>query len=348
MSVTSGPLYGRHTVSVRVEQILKNTTRLPKGAAQVQLNSAPNASYTGVSSVLAQEERILNERNTSSKGILRETQAQIIEVGAKNAAAVSSNEENMGQVPEDYFVHQECISLTDIKAAMADVETRLPLYCTMLTSKLDGWPVHKLSQFPAYVQSLRTEFLLGERVQAAVDAAKDFELPHEFLTRDIDELQNKYNGDFASLVRARRRERGDERFNSKRCMAAFWDDQEYVRLTNIATLGAQVEVPVGFSKQYTPEDPRKKQVVLQRCYNKHATKLWLEGKVLAMPLDQLSVEQQQQLHLNPPHWTPKVDSVDGRFLIDCSNRKEGVSLNNEKMKELAAAQYGHLEHPTIV
>ena len=154
------------------------------------------------------------------------------------------------------------------------------------------------------------------------------------MTRDADDLNTQHNGDFASLVRARRSERGDNRFNAKRCMAAFWDDPEYVRLTNIATNGATVNVPEGFVKQCVPEKPRRKQVILQKCYNKHATKLWREGKVIALPLDQLTNDQRQRIHLNPPHWTPKVDSVDGRFLIDCSNRQEGVSLNNETMKEL--------------
>ena len=47
---------------------------------------------------------------------------------------------------------------------------------------------------------------------------------------------------FASLLRARRSERGDNRFNAKRCMETFLDDSQYVRLLNIATQGARVEM----------------------------------------------------------------------------------------------------------
>ena len=259
LSVVSGPVWDHRTMPVVQEgQGPKDGIYVSGSVAEGHKNNAPNARATCGSSKGVHKELISNEGGNRKIGMLKEPQTQTVNAEADKPVLAHQNVNSGMQDPDEYYVHQDCISLIDIESAMSEITDRLQLYGTLFTSKRGKWPVHKLSQFPTYVQSLRAEFHLGERVQAAVDAASDFELPHELLTRDSDELKNQHNGDSASLVRARRGERGDNRFNAKRCMAAFWDDSEYVRLTNIATNGATVNVPDGFVKQCVPEKPRRK------------------------------------------------------------------------------------------
>ena len=179
LSVTSGPVSGRHTMSVHEGRGPQDGIYVLGRVAQVHINSAPKTRHTGVSSVRSPEEHILNEGGNSSAGGVG-LQAQTVNGATVISGTAKPNAQNELQDTEDYFIHQDCISLSKIEAALAEVSERLPLYFTMFTAKHEGWDVHRLSQFPTYVQSLRAEFHSGERVQAAVDAAEDLNYPKCF------------------------------------------------------------------------------------------------------------------------------------------------------------------------
>ena len=94
--------------------------------AQVHINSAPKTKHTCVSPVRSPEEHILNERGNSKAGgvglqaqtVNSETVKTVISVTAK------PNAQNELQDTEDFFIHQDCISLSKIEAALAEVNER--------------------------------------------------------------------------------------------------------------------------------------------------------------------------------------------------------------------------------
>ena len=72
LSVTSGPVSGRHTMSVHEGRGPQDGIYVLGRVAQVHINSALKTRHTCVFPVRSPEEHILNERGTRKSGILKE------------------------------------------------------------------------------------------------------------------------------------------------------------------------------------------------------------------------------------------------------------------------------------
>jgi hypothetical protein len=114
----------------------------------------------------------------------------------------------------------------------------------------------------------------------------------------------------------------------------------------LAKEGASVPLEEDFVVQSSPEPLRKLHLRLGGCIPQHAFKLWNSGEALLFRIADLP--RQLVLHFNNSHWTPKWDSVNGRYIFDCANIAEGSSINSEYAFDLAEERYGKLSHPTIL
>ena len=193
----------------------------------------------------------------------------------------------------------------------------------------------------------KSEFVSGGAEARACEAAKAFDgIPPEVLDDNISLLINSFDGSLPGLVQHIQTSMQKDRFNEERCRDVFSLDPEFDTLLTLAKEGASVPLEEDFVVQSSPEPLRKLHLRLGGCIPQHAFKLWNSGKALLFRIADLP--RQLVLHFNNSHWTPKWDSVNGRYIFDCANIAEGSSINSEYAFELAEERYGKLSHPTIL
>ena len=205
----------------------------------------------------------------------------------------------------------------------------------------------KLSSFPVFLETAFLAFSKSHAEVLACDAALDFSLPVDFLSKDLSAL-SKLDFSLVDLFRAKQNLVRANRFNESRCRLFYSDDPEFSTLLSLAVTGAIVDVNPSFLPIASPDKPRSSHAKMRRCFEKHIFKLWTKGRGVALPFSSLRGVVLSGVHISPIHWTSKVDSADGRFLVDLSNRDVGSTINSEFGLEATKSRYGALHLPTIV
>lgn len=239
------------------------------------------------------------------------------------------------------FVLPGCVEAA-LALAIAQATVYLPFFGAsrglVLPSVQDLW---------VFFLRCKSEFVSGGAEARACEAAKAFTgIPAEVLDDNISLLNNSFDGSLPGLVQHIQTSMQEDRFNEARCRDVFSLDPEFDTLLQLAREGASVPIDDEFVVQSAPEPLRKLHLRLGDCIPQHAYKLWSSGKALLFRIADLP--RQLVLHFNNSHWTPKPDSVYGRYLFDCANIAWGSSINSEYAFQLAETQYGKLTHPTIL
>ena len=204
-----------------------------------------------------------------------------------------------------------------------------------------------LQLFPSFLESAVCLFSKQHAVGAARLAASNFVSPITFRSSDYEAL-GACGGSIESLIKIKQLAVRPGRFNVDRCRRWLSGDPEFDILLTLASNGAVVKVDPLFVPVPSPDRVRLSHSQLGNCLEKHLVKLWSKGRGIALPFDKLTQSQLCGVHISPIHWTSKVDSDDGRFLVDLSHRSTGSVVNSEFGLEAAKLQYGPLNLPTII
>ncbi len=167
------------------------------------------------------------------------------------------------------------------------------------------------------------------------------------LSRDLSLFQQN-SSSLASSVAALQAQAAGGRFNMATCHRLFKDDPEFTTLCDLARVGAVVDVDGSFCQSIEPDAPRKSHFRLKSVISKHLSTLHDKGRVVVLPLSVVPESEREKVHVSPLHWTTKADSVEGRLLIDFSNRSVGHSINSVSALTMGKERYGDLFLPTIV
>ena len=221
------------------------------------------------------------------------------------------------------------------------------LYSGVLIQGSVEFNINKLNKLPEVIHSLASLFSKSLAEQRAEKSAGAFVFPQIIFTQDS-ELLSTCNGDIGLAVLAKQQSHNHERFNEERCRAVFSEDPEFSNLLDLARNGAIVDVGETFVPVADPDVPRASHSRLRSCLAKHVFKLWEKGRGLALCVKDLSVDQLRDIHVSPIHWTTKLDSDEGRLLVDLSNRRTGSTVNSPETLDLSKRRYGDLRLPTIV
>lgn len=233
-----------------------------------------------------------------------------------------------------------------VEAALASANAQAEVYLPFFGAT-QGLTLPSVQDLWVFFSRCKSEFVSGGAEARACEAAKAFDgIPSNVLDDNISLLNDSFDGSLPDLVQHIQTSMQEDRFNESRCRDVFSSDPEFDTLLQIAKQGASVPIEEEFVVQSSPEPLRKLHLRLGACIPQHAFKLWNSGKALLFRIADLPC--QLILHFNNSHWTPKPDSVYGRYLFDCANIAWGSSINSEYAFHLAEMQYGKLSHPTIV
>lgn len=192
------------------------------------------------------------------------------------------------------------------------------------------------------------EFSKAEMEAKARLDALGFQLPPEAYTRDLADLIRC--GSLAALIRERQVAAAPDRFNIERVNRCFTHccPEDLARLRDIAINGTRFMLPEGFVSQLQPNPMRNIYQRLGMCFEKHAYRLWSQGRVLLLPLAEIARYGSAYNLSSDAWWVGDAGKPAGRILIDPSNPKgEGWALNTPEVKADAEARYGILSLPTI-
>ena len=192
------------------------------------------------------------------------------------------------------------------------------------------------------------EFSKAGMESRAFQDALGFQFPPEAFTRDLNDLIRC--GALIALIRERQVAAAPDRFNIDRVNKCFQhcglDDLN--RLRDIAVNGTRFVLPEGFVAQLQPNPMRNIYHRLGHCFDKHAIRLWRQGRVLLLPLSDLHLYGPIYNLSSDAWWVGDTNKPAGCILIDPSNPKgEGWPLNTPEVKATAVERYGKLTLPTI-
>lgn len=219
----------------------------------------------------------------------------------------------------------------------------IPSYLSFLALDFQGAAIDS-SGLLAHFGTLASQFSRSAKESLAEASASSFEWPPEAFSRDASRLTTL--GSIEKVVESHQDQHRSDRFNAERVQDVFKDDPEVGILFDLASHGARVHVDPAFIRQNDLMPLRALQQRIPNTIAKHATKLWMQGKGLLFALDQIPLSVREKLHINSPHWTPKPDAVEGRFLIDPSNHPSGHAINSEYSKFKALELYGCVVNPS--
>lgn len=278
------------------------------------------------------------EKSTMVTSLLESNAIPLLEHDVVPEAAPVSFTVNMQR---QSFVLPGCVEVA-LALAIEQAVVYLPFFGAKGMFPLPS--LHDLSEF---FLRCKAEFVSGKAEASACEAAKAFGgIPHDVLDDNISLLNDSFDGSLPGLVQHIQTSMQQDRFNEERCRDVFSLDPEFDTLLRLAREGASIPVEDDFVVQSSPEPLRKLHVRLGQCIPQHAFKLWKAGKALLFRVADLP--RQLVLHFNNSHWTPKLDSIFGRYLFDCANIAEGSTINSEYAFDVAERQYGKLSHPTIL
>jgi len=156
-------------------------------------------------------------------------------------------------------------------------------------------------------------------------------------------------GSLISLIEQRQATAAPGMLNIERVRACLsgCDPVDFVRLTDLATHGARIIPPMGFVRQSVPNSMRSIAGRLGKCFEKHAHKLWSEGKVLILPLEEIESYDCPQLNFSGDMWwVGNQGKPQGRILIDATHTTgDGCVMNTPDVKEAITNLYGDLKLP---
>jgi hypothetical protein len=229
-----------------------------------------------------------------------------------------------------------------LESAITQAGIYLPLF---IPSSIIALP--SMEGVSAFLGQCQKEFVRGTAEKVAFESALSFDgIPDALLDDAAFRLVTEFQGSLPEMVRDVQDSQRASRFNEARCRQVFSNDPEFDTLLSLAVVGANVPVEEDFVVQVKPEPLRKLHLRLGGCIPQHAFKLWEAGKALLFRIADLPA--QLSVHFNNSHWTSKHDSVDGRYLFDCANIKQGSTINSDYAFEQAEQVYLKLSHPTIL
>lgn len=206
-----------------------------------------------------------------------------------------------------------------------------------------------------YFEAVVEEFGRPATEGRALEEADKMDLSKSEWDRDDMRLR-ELRGDLDRLAEERQREDIDQRLNLRRVREVcyfpeLWETdaqyrEDYNRLWEFVCKGVPVLTPSGFTPQTKPEPLRRLHQRLSRVYDIHVAKLHTNRKVLIVRKETLS-ELNILCHFSAAHWTAEKGKPMGRFLFDCSSRRNGTPLNDRKVLGEVAEKFGALKYPTI-
>jgi len=202
----------------------------------------------------------------------------------------------------------------------------------------------------AKLNILRTSYSRKELEAKAIRKCKDFVVPAEMLTRDTEALHRC--GSIRELIASRLAANKPNRFNGEKAKTMFGEDTDFVRIFDIATHGARLELPPEFVHTLEPRPIRSIQNRMPLVFQSHVHKLWDAGHALFIENAAIKKASDYALtHNSQAHWIAQpnyINKEQGRFAIDPSNTDEGFwALNNPGAKLLGQQRYGSAVYVSI-
>ena len=257
------------------------------------------------------------------------------------------------QLPPVLVIHD--ISFQLRRSVLESLESLANLLATFVEVRflpLGGTSVIELKspeEICEFVAVAWDEFSKAGMESRAFQDAFEFQLPPEAFTRDLIDL--KRCGSLIALISERQAVAAPDRFNIDRVNRCFKHCglEDMTRLRDMAINGTRFVLPEGFVAQHYPNPMRNIYQRLGNCFDKHAIRLWTEGRVLLLPLSELHLYGPTFNLSSDAWWVGDASKPAGRILIDPSNPKgEGWPLNTPEVKAAAEELYGKLTLPTIM
>lgn len=234
------------------------------------------------------------------------------------------------------------------------------MFASWLASKIHPeakWELDSVKWRDTWPDLVR-EFGRGGLETRALEVADGCEIPAEAIRSDTAALRDHLGG-LRGLIEARQGDYLNGKLSpvsvdalvSWGCLrerASLPLSQDIDRLRVIASEGAWIDVPDGFTPCTIPEPPRRLHRRIQSVINAHVSKLWKEGKCLLVDSKTLREYGSANVHYNAVHWTGEPSKPLGRLLIDCSNRKDSNVLNDRGLLPVITERYGSLALPDII
>lgn len=248
------------------------------------------------------------------------------------------------------LIHELSFTLNqNFTETLSAVTTLVTLYNDVLFQGTFAPKVSSLDELTLLITTAWDEFSKSAMEERAVLDSTGFILPDQARISDITDLIRV--GSLAALIDERQRSAAPERFNIDRCNEYLSDvnPEDLARLRDIATNGSQVPLPDDFQRQAYPNDMRSIAHKLGNTFEKYGYKLWLEGRVLLLPLSQLALYDCDTLNFScDAWWVGAPGKPAGRMLIDPSNASEGNPvLNTPEVKLVYEQLYGVLKLTSI-
>ncbi len=175
---------------------------------------------------------------------------------------------------------------------------------------------------------------------ALVDFVNNFEWSNDVLSRDRDLLHSLRSLDLVLEHHATRHHLSS--MNSDRLLQWVPSDPRLSLLLTMANTGGEVDTEPEFIpfRHTGPLRPLQQRLLPVYCFHEH--KMWRAGKGLLFRLADIPLLTLESMHTgNSCHLVPKLDTPEGRFIIDAPNVSEGrVPLNGATAKEQAILRYG--------
>lgn len=209
-------------------------------------------------------------------------------------------------------------------------------------------PTNISHNFVLHLLTLRKKYYKGAFRQIAAKAAAGIEIPESLL--DIDDSLLVSTGSLIEVIKARQAVNKPNRYNADRCNNYFSSDPDYLKLMDLATTGATIDVDSKFIPQSVPEGLRRVEIELTRVFQYHAMDSKSKDRGILVRMSTLEATNQLSLlHFSSNHIVYKPNEPLCRWCIDGSNRSDdALPLNGGDAKELSIARYQKTEFKTLL
>ena len=165
-----------------------------------------------------------------------------------------------------------CSSILDLNVER--IVSLASLYAPSLTELtwIDRVPVDPVSNFVNFLVSLAPKYSKGAFQQVAINASANVEIPDSVL--DVDDAVLLSTGSILSTIQLKQSVNKPFRFNRERCDRLFSDDPNYSILSELASIGAIIDLDPEFVPQCIPEPFRNSEITLSKFFQKHALDSW--------------------------------------------------------------------------
>jgi hypothetical protein len=219
---------------------------------------------------------------------------------------------------DEMLIHELSFSLNqNFTETLSAVTTLVALYNDVLFEGTFTPKVSSITDLTLLITTAWDEFSKSAMEERAVADSTGFTLPTEARERDLRDLSRV--GSLTALIEERQRLAAPDRFNIDRCNDFLSDVNpiDLARLRDIAVNGSRLPLHGGFKRQVYPNKVRSITQRLGNTFEKYGYELWLEGRVLLLPLAQLALYDCDTLNFScDAWWVGAPGKPAGRMLLD--------------------------------